>query len=60
MLADLQTWAETNGEAKVATRPIEGKDTMPDLLPVGSKHGFYEVCLRSPGRYDVPSNFSVG
>jgi hypothetical protein len=25
---------------------------------VGSAHGFHEVCLRSPGRYDVSNSFS--
>ncbi len=28
-----------------------------DPIAVGSAHGFHEVCLRSPGRYDVSSSF---
>ncbi|OLQ02112.1 putative cysteine desulfurase [Symbiodinium microadriaticum] len=28
-------------------------------LPVGSRAGFHEVVLRSPGRYDVPCDFEV-
>ncbi len=27
------------------------------ILGIGSRAGFREVCLRSPGRYDVPCNF---
>ena len=33
-------------------------DRTGEEFQVGSAHGFHEVCLRSPGRYDVSTQFS--
>ncbi|CAE7812702.1 csd [Symbiodinium sp. CCMP2592] len=53
-LRRLTTPATSNTERVLSMLRAKGVD-----LPVGSRAGFHEVVLRSPGRYDVPCDFEL-